>query len=107
MSETTTPKKTTIQGKAYHWEKASSASGWIVADNPTIKNKLSTLAPMIFPSDKSGTPLRAAVTPVTSSGREVPSAITENPIMADGMPHFLENNSLALSCLSRLIAEIV
>lgn len=58
----------------------------MMAAIPVIIAKFNTFAPTILPIDKSGTPLRAAVIPVTSSGREVPMAITESPISAEGMP---------------------
>ena len=40
----------------------------------------------MLPSDRSGTPFRAAETPVTSSGSDVPMATTESPMMTDGTP---------------------
>ena len=40
----------------------------------------------MLPSERSGTPFRAAETPVTSSGSDVPMATTDSPMMIDGTP---------------------
>ena len=44
------------------------------------------LAPIIFPTEREFSFLRIAVSVVTSSGREVPSAITVKPIIVSLMP---------------------
>ena len=74
------------QGKEYHCVNRVSVRGWINDDIPMMSARLRTFAPTIFPIAKSGTPFRAAVSPVTSSGSEVPMAIMESPMITDGMP---------------------
>ena len=80
---------TNNQGYAYHCTKLSRISGRIVPANPTIIAIFNKLAPRTLPTERSGTPLRAAEIPVTNSGNDVPTATTENPMKAEGTPRIV------------------
>ena len=58
----------------------SKGTGVISALEPTTNKILKILDPMIFPIAMSALPFLAAVTEVTSSGKEVPKATIVNPI---------------------------
>ncbi len=62
------------------------ATGVINAEVPTTKRILKILLPTILPTAISALPLIAAVTLVTSSGREVPKATMVRPINRSLMP---------------------
>ena len=58
----------------------SKGTGVISALEPTTNRILKILDPMMFPIAMSALPFLAAVTEVTSSGKEVPKATIVNPI---------------------------
>ena len=58
----------------------SNGTGVINTLEPTTKRMLKILEPMMFPIAISALPFLAAVTEVTSSGKDVPNATIVNPI---------------------------
>ena len=58
----------------------STVSGEIAADMPRINSILNRLDPMALPSARLLSPFLEATTDVTSSGKEVPTAIIVRPI---------------------------
>ena len=92
---------TNSHGYEYHCTKSDRISGLIVPARPTIIAIFNKLAPRTFPTERSGTPLRAAEMPVTNSGNDVPIATTESPMMIEGTPIFVASE-MPVSKSSRL-----
>ena len=65
---------------------ASKNRGLIDAPRPINKNKFIILEPVIFPSNKSVSPLLADIIPVTISGSAVPTATIVVPIKLSDHP---------------------
>ena len=76
-------KSAKLEPKATHISNSkafANATGVINAEKPTTKSTLKMLLPTMLPIAISALPLRAAVTEVKSSGKEVPSATMVKPM---------------------------
>jgi hypothetical protein len=71
-----------IKGKAKFIMFNSTLIGLTMEETPIIHRTFRISAPIIFPTAISPSPLSAAVTQQLISGREVPMAMTVNPIIA-------------------------
>ncbi|MCJ7697220.1 MAG: hypothetical protein MUO73_02695 [Thermoplasmata archaeon] len=65
---------------------AKASNGINSAESPRIKKILNTFDPRILPIVMSEFPFREAVIVTISSGREVPTAMTDNAIKNEGIP---------------------
>ena len=66
----------------------ANVKGFITAPKPISKHKFKILDPVIFPSNKSASPLLADIIPVIISGSAVPIATIVIPINLSDNPKF-------------------
>ena len=70
----------TVSNRQSITDSSRTCSGEMTDDIPRMNRILNRLEPMAFPSARLLSPLRVATMEVTSSGREVPTAMIVRPI---------------------------